>query len=131
MADGGNTFVGGHLDQIKEASSAFLTQSPWSLAVVLFIAGTLLYSQAATAKALYPAAFALGVSPEAAIAAFAAVSALFVLPTYPTLIAAVEMDDTGSTRIGKFVFNHPFLIPGVLAIALCVTFGFLLSGIVL
>ena len=127
----GNTFVGGHLDQIKEASSAFLTQYPWSLAVVLFIAGTLLYSQAATAKALYPAAFALGVSPEAAIAAFAAVSALFVLPTYPTLIAAVEMDDTGSTRIGKFVFNHPFLIPGVLAIALCVTFGFLLSGIVL
>ena len=127
----GNTFVGGHLDQIKEASSAFLTQYPWSLAVVLFIAGTLLYSQAATAKALYPAAFALGVSPEAAIAAFAAVSALFVLPTYPTLITAVEMDDTGSTRIGKFVFNHPFLIPGVLAIALCVTFGFLLSGIVL
>ena len=127
----GNTFVGGHLDQIKEASSAFLTQYPWSLAVVLFIAGTLLYSQAATAKALYPAAFALGVSPEAAIAAFAAVSALFVLPTYPTLIAAVEMDDTGSTRIGKYVFNHPFLIPGVLAISLCVAFGFLLSGIVL
>lgn len=127
----GNTFVGGHLDEIKAASSAFLTEYPWSLAVILFIAGTLLYSQAATAKALYPAAIALGVSPEAAVAAFAAVSALFVLPTYPTLIAAVQMDDTGSTRIGKLVFNHPFLIPGVLAISLSVLFGFLLSSIVL
>lgn len=127
----GNTFVGGHLDEIKSASSDFLTQYPWSLAVILFIAGTLLYSQAATAKALYPAAIALGVSPEAAIAAFAAVSALFVLPTYPTLLAAVQMDDTGSTRIGKFVFNHPFLIPGVLAISLSVIFGFLLSAVVL
>lgn len=127
----GNTFVGGHLDEIKAASSAFLTEHPWSLAVILFIAGTLLYSQAATAKALYPAAIALGVSPEAAVAAFAAVSALFVLPTYPTLIAAVQMDDTGSTRIGKLVFNHPFLIPGVLAISLSVLFGFLLSSLVL
>jgi anaerobic C4-dicarboxylate transporter DcuA len=54
----------------------------------------------------------LGVTPLTAIASFAAVSALFVLPTYPTLLAAVEMDDTGSTRIGKYVFNHAFLILG-------------------
>ena len=123
----GNTFVEGHIDQIKAVSAEFLQQYPWSLAVILF----LLYSQAATAKALYPTALLLGVSPEAAIAAFAAVSALFILPTYPTLIAAVEMDDTGSTRIGKYVFNHPFLVPGVIAIALSVFFGFLMAGAVL
>lgn len=127
----GNTFVSGHIDEIKDAASNLLNSYPWLLAVALFIAGTLLYSQAATAKALYPAALALGVSPEAAIASFAAVSALFVLPTYPTLLAAVEMDDTGSTRIGKLVFNHPFLIPGVIAIALSVIFGFVISGTVI
>ena len=127
----GNTIVEGHIDQIKAVSADFLQQYPWSLAVILFFASTLLYSQAATAKALYPTALLLGVSPEAAIAAFAAVSALFILPTYPTLIAAVEMDDTGSTRIGKYVFNHPFLIPGVIAITLAVTFGFLMAGLVL
>ena len=127
----GNTFVEGHIDEIKAVSSEFLQQYPWSLAVILFFASTLLYSQAATAKALYPTALLLGVSPEAAIAAFAAVSALFILPTYPTLIAAVEMDDTGSTRIGKYVFNHPFLIPGVLAISLSVFFGFVMAGAVL
>ena len=127
----GNTFVGAHIEGIKAASADLLHSYPWMLAVVLFIAATLLYSQAATAKALYPAAFALGVSPIAAIASFAAVSALFVLPTYPTLLAAVEMDDTGSTRIGKFVFNHPFLLPGVIAISLSVLFGFLWAGVVL
>ena len=66
----GNTFVEGHIDQIKAVSAEFLQQYPWSLAVILFFASTLLYSQAATAKALYPTAILLGVSPEAAIAAF-------------------------------------------------------------
>ncbi|AWX16082.1 C4-dicarboxylate ABC transporter [Mergibacter septicus] len=127
----GNTFVGGHIEEIKQASSTLLNDYPWMLAVVLFFASTLLYSQAATAKALYPAAIALGVSPLSAIAAFAAVSALFVLPTYPTLLAAVEMDDTGSTRIGKFVFNHSFILPGLIAIVLSVGLGFLWGGIVL
>ena len=92
----------------------------------------LLYSQAATAKAITPVAIAaLGISAAnpgdsyMLVASFAAVSALFVLPTYPTLLGAVQMDDTGSTRIGKWVFNHAFLIPGVLAIAFSVALGFL------
>ncbi|MGL4679755.1 MAG: anaerobic C4-dicarboxylate transporter, partial [Plesiomonas shigelloides] len=123
----GDTFVAAHLDGIKETASSILNQYPWMLAVVLFFAAMLLYSQAATAKALLPAALALGVAPVTAIASFAAVSALFVLPTYPTLLAAVEMDDTGSTRIGKAVFNHPFMIPGVLCIGLSVLFGFLVG----
>ena len=78
-----------------------------------------------------PAALALGVSPTAAVAAFAAVSALFVLPTYPSLIAAVEFDDTGSTRVGKYVFDHPFLIPGTCTITFAVAFGFLFGGMIL
>lgn len=65
------------------------------------------------------------------VASFAAVSALFVLPTYPTLLGAVQMDDTGSTRIGRFVFNHSFLIPGVLAIVLAVALGFVIAPLVL
>ena len=56
---------------------------------------------------------------------------LFVLPTYPTLLGAVQMDDTGSTRIGKLVFNHPFFIPGVLAIAISVALGFLVAPLML
>ena len=55
----------------------------------------------------------------------------FFIVRIPTLLAAVEMDDTGSTRIGKYVFNHAFLIPGVVAITLCVILGFIIGGIVL
>ncbi|MDR2081203.1 MAG: anaerobic C4-dicarboxylate transporter [Campylobacteraceae bacterium] len=125
----GSTFVSGNIEGIKDFSGNLLQQYPWLLAVVLFFASTLLYSQAATARALIPTAILLGVEPVTMIASFAAVSALFVLPTYPTLLAAVQMDDTGSTRIGKYVFNHPFLFPGVLNIAIAVALGFLVAPV--
>lgn len=127
----GNVFVQNNIDLIKAFSSDILDYYPWLLAVALFFASMLLYSQAATTKALIPAAIALGVTPVSLIASFAAVSALFVLPTYPTLIAAVEMDDTGSTRIGKYVFNHPFMIPGVVTLFIAVLLGYVWGEVLL
>ena len=127
----GTTFVTAHEGDITDAAGDLLTSQPWTLAVVLFFASALLYSQAATTKALLPTALAIGVSPLAAIAAFPAVSALFVLPTYPTLLAAVEMDDTGTTQIGKYVFNHPFLLPGIINITIAVALGFLFGSLIL
>ncbi|MBZ8177784.1 anaerobic C4-dicarboxylate transporter [Corynebacterium poyangense] len=127
----GTTIINAHLKDIEHFSSGVLQRWPWMLAIVLFFAAALLYSQAATAKALIPAALAIGVSPLTALAAFPAVSALFILPTYPTLLAAVEMDDTGSTQIGSYVFNHPFLIPGALNIAISVALCYLFGGIIL
>ena len=128
----GNTFVEGHTDSIKELASNLVKSYPALLAVAFFFASTLLYSQAATAKAITPVVIAaLGISVAnpgdsyMLVASFAAVSALFVLPTYPTLLGAVQMDDTGSTRIGKYIFNHAFFLPGVLAIAFSVALGFL------
>ncbi|GCF91759.1 anaerobic C4-dicarboxylate transporter [Shewanella sp. M-Br] len=127
----GDTLVSNHIEEIKDLAGTLLKSQPWLLSVTLFFASMLLYSQGATTKALMPAALAIGVSPLTAVASFAAVSALFVLPTYPTLLAAVEMDDTGSTRIGKAVFNHPFLVPGVVTIATSVALAFLFGGMML
>lgn len=128
----GNTFVGGYTEEIKGLAGEWVTKIPALLALIFFLAATLLYSQAATAKAITPVAVAaLGITaanPGDAymlVASFAAVSALFVLPTYPTLLGAVQMDDTGSTRIGRYIFNHAFLVPGVLAIVFSVALGFL------
>ncbi|CAM2922527.1 anaerobic C4-dicarboxylate transporter [Helicobacter burdigaliensis] len=128
----GNTFVAGHEAAIKEIAGDWVKQTPAMLAVAFFFASMLLYSQAATAKAITPVIVsALGISAVnpgdsyMLVACFAAVSALFVLPTYPTLLGAVQMDDTGTTRIGKFIFNHAFFIPGVLAIVIAVALGFL------
>ncbi len=127
----GDTFITNHMNDIKQFASSVLMAKPWLLSVTLFFGSMLLYSQAVTTRTLIPSALALGVSPIAALASFSAVSALFVLPTYPTLVAAVEMDDTGSTRIGKYVFNHPFLIPGVVTLIVSVTLGFLLGKAVI
>lgn len=127
----GTTFVNHHVDGLKLLVGDLLSDYPWTLAVMLFFASMLLYSQAATAKVLFPVALAIGVSPSALVACFGAVSVMFVLPTYPTLIAAVEMDDTGSTRIGKYVFNHPFIVPGVTTIVTSVIFGFIFTSVIL
>ncbi|AJI93771.1 anaerobic C4-dicarboxylate transporter dcuA [Yersinia ruckeri] len=127
----GDTFVQHNLVWIKETAGGLIQAHSWLLAVIFFFCSALLYSQAATAKALMPMAMALNVTPLAAIASFAAVSGLFILPTYPTLVAAVQMDDTGTTRIGRFVFNHPFFIPGTIGVALAVVFGFVMGGLVL
>lgn len=133
----GDTFVSGHTKEIKDFASQTISQYPALLAVVFFLAAMLLYSQAATAKAITPTVVAaLGItaaSPDNSymlVACFAAVSALFVLPTYPTLLGAVQMDDTGTTHIGKWVFNHSFFIPGVLAIFFSVALGFAVCGLV-
>jgi anaerobic C4-dicarboxylate transporter DcuA len=131
----GDTFVSNHVTEIKSIASTTVAQYPALLAVVFFVASMFLYSQAATAKAITPSIVAaLGITAAnpgdsyMLVASFAAVSALFVLPTYPTLLGAVQMDYTGTTRIGKYVFNHAFFIPGVLAIVVSVALGFLVCG---
>ncbi|AQQ59644.1 C4-dicarboxylate ABC transporter [Helicobacter bilis] len=134
----GNTFVDGYKTEIGELAGKLVNPKeggyPALLAVALFFASMLLYSQAATAKAIMPVVIAaLGITATNAdsayilVASFAAVSALFVLPTYPTLLGAVQMDDTGSTRIGKFVFNHSFILPGIIAIVFAVALGFVVA----
>lgn len=141
----GSSFVDAHKEEIGVFANNMVSSYPFLLSVAFFFASMLLYSQAATAKALVPTIIvALGMgsigdggaiiaSSEGVqkayiiLASFPAVSALFVLPTYPTLLGAVQMDDTGSTKIGRFVFNHSFFLPGVLAITLCVAFGFVIS----
>jgi anaerobic C4-dicarboxylate transporter DcuA len=125
----GDTFLSSHIVEIKEFSSKILEQYPWMLAITLFLASMLLYSQGAITTALMPTALVIGVSPLTAVASFVAVSALFVLPTYPTLLAVVEVDDTGSTRIGKYVCNHAFFISGVVTITTAVSLGFVFGGL--
>lgn len=134
----GDTFVKAHINEIKDIAGTVISQYPYMLAIGLALASALLYSQAATAKALIPAVIlALGITAQnpdqlyVVVASFAAVSALFILPTYPTLLGAVQMDDTGTTKIGNYIFNHSFMIPGVLALTFSVGLGFILAPIMM
>ena len=125
----GTTFMTNHQEWIGKVAGDTLAGKPWLFAIVIVVASSLLYSQAASTKALFPVALAIGVSPATVVACFPATSALFILPNYPTLIAAVDLDDTGSTKLGHRIFDHPFLIPGLMATGLSVVFGFGLSSL--
>ncbi|TDQ59757.1 anaerobic C4-dicarboxylate transporter DcuA [Mesocricetibacter intestinalis] len=127
----GTTFVDAHMADIKAVAGNVLTTYPMLLALVLFGTCALLYSQGSTTPLIIPLALALGVPHWAILASFVAVTGVFVLPTYPTSLAAMEMDTTGSTRIGKYVLNHPFMLPGLCGVIAGVIFGFLWSPIVL
>ena len=65
----------------------------------------------------------MGVAPAILVACFPATASLFILPNYPTLLAAVELDDTGSTRLGRHIIDHPFLLPGLASVLLSMLFA--------
>ena len=75
-------------------------------------------------------AVALGVPTWAILASYVAVTGVFVLPTYPTSLAAMEFDTTGTTRVGKYVLNHPFMLPGLGGIIAGVAFGFIIAPMI-
>lgn len=93
------------------------------LAIIIMAASCFLYSQAASTKILFPAALSMGIAPAILVACFPATSSLFILPNYPTLLAAVEMDDTGYTRLGRHIIDHPFLLPGLASVLLSMLFA--------
>lgn len=121
----GITFVDAHLGDIKVIAGDVLRSYPMLLAPVLFLTCALLYSQGSTTPLIIPLAVALGVPNWAILGSFIAVTGIFLLPTYPTSLAAMEMDTTGTTRVGKYVLNHPFMLPALIGVIAGVGFGFL------
>jgi anaerobic C4-dicarboxylate transporter DcuA len=126
----GDTFINANREAIIGGLSAMATAAPWSFAFGLFFASVLLYSQAATARALMPLGLSLGIWPMLLIGMFPAVNGYFLIPNYGTIIAAINFDRSGTTRIGKYVINHSFLIPGLISTALAVAIGLLIGGII-
>ena len=125
----GDTFINGNIAELKDAIEGIITQMPWLFGLALFVMSILLYSQAATIRAIAPLGIALGISPMMLIALFPAVNGYFFIPNYPTIIAAINFDQTGSTRIGKWILNHSFMMPGLITTAVSLGVGLLLIQI--
>lgn len=102
---------------------------PWTFAIAIFLMAMFMFSQAATTRTMMPLGITLGIAHPSLIAMFPAVNADFVLPGYPTLLAAINFDRTGTTKIGKYVINHSFMRPGIVAISVAIATGFLLAKI--
>jgi len=126
----GSSFFEGNRLMIVNSISGVVQQHPWVFAVGLFALSILLSSQAATVVTLMPAAVAMGMGAPAMIAMFPAVNGYFFLPTYATLLAAISFDQTGTTRIGKYILNHSFMLPGMVATVSSVGIGFVLTKLI-
>ena len=122
----GDTFIAGNLEQLKGSIEQVVQSMPWLLGVALFVMSILLYSQAATIRAVVPLGIALGISPLLLIALFPAVNGYFFIPNYPTVVAAINFDRTGTTRIGKYILNHSFMMPGLVSTIVAILVGLLL-----
>ncbi len=122
----GDTFINGNLAQLTGSIESVVTEMPWLFGVALFVMSILLYSQAATVRAIMPLGIALGLNPMLLIALFPAVNGYFFIPNYPTVVAAINFDRTGTTKIGKYILNHSFMMPGMVATVVAIVVGILL-----
>jgi len=123
----GDSFIAANQDVIVPAISHMSERAPWTFALGLFGASVLLYSQAATTRALMPLGIALGIPPQFLIAMFPSVNGYFFIPTYGSLIAAINFDLSGTTKIGTYVLNHSFMIPGLVATIVSVFTGLVIA----
>lgn len=121
----GDTFFNGNLEFFKTHIADVVTQYPFLFSVALFFMSIMLFSQAATVRTLYPLGVGLGLPPFALVAMFPAVNGYFFLPTYPTEVAAINFDRTGTTRIGRFVVNHSFQLSGFITTFVSIGIGYL------
>jgi anaerobic C4-dicarboxylate transporter DcuA len=116
---------------IKDTLGELVNKFPWLFALALFMLSILLFSQAATTKALMPLGLTLGLSPAFLLGIFPAVNGHFFIPGYPTLLTAIQFDRTGTTKIGKYVLNHSFMLPGIVTTVASVIAGLLLQLVLL
>ena len=126
-----SSFMDHNFVLIKDALGELVNKYPWLFALALFTLSILLFSQAATTKALMPLGLTLGLSPAYLLGIFPAVNGHFFIPGYPTLLTAIQFDRTGSTRIGKYVLNHSFMLPGLVTTVASVIAGLLIQMVVL
>ena len=127
----GDSFFDAHDALLKGSISELVQSAPWAFAIALFILSVMVNSQGATTSTLMPLGVALGLPAASLVAMFPAVNGYFFVPNYGPIIAAIDFDSTGTTRIGKYVFNHSFMLPGLMSIVFSVVAGFVFSSILL
>ncbi|EAH5545736.1 anaerobic C4-dicarboxylate transporter [Campylobacter upsaliensis] len=123
MAD---TMFAVHTPMMKAALGDVVKEHPWTYAIMLLLISKFVNSQAAAIAAFVPLALGIGVEPGIVVAFAAACYGYYILPTYPSDLATIQFDRSGTTRIGKFVINHSFIMPGLIGVSSSCVFGYLL-----
>lgn len=127
----GDTLMQAHITEVKDLVKGLVETAPWAFAFALFVLSVLVNSQGATVATLFPLGIALGIPAPVLIGVFVAVNGYFFVPNYGPIIASIDFDTTGTTKIGKYIFNHSFMLPGLLSMTFCLVFGLALSNVLL
>ncbi len=127
----GSSFFEGNRTAIVGGISQLVGSHPWAFGAGLFILSSMLFSAAATVAILIPIGLAVGLRPYLLVAFYPAANSVFFFPTYGTLLAAVSFDQTGTTKIGKFLLNHSFMLPGLVTVISAVVVAVLLGSVLL
>jgi len=125
----GSSFFEGNRSVIVSGISGLIQHYPSTFAAGLFVLSTMLFSAAATVVILVPVGLALGLKPMLLVALYPAANSVFFLPTYGTLLAAVSFDQTGTTKIGKYLLNHSFMLPGMVTVVTAIVIALSLTAI--
>ncbi len=118
-----DTFFGSYRDEMEVITESFVTKAPWMFAFALFFVSVFINSQGATTLLVMPIGFELGIPPAILLGIFPAVYGYFFIPNYPSDIAAINFDRSGTTKIGKYLLNHSFMAPGLIGVIVACLVG--------
>ena len=124
MAD---TYFGNYMPQIQDMLDDIVTKYPWSIALVFFAVSVLINSQGAVVVAMLPLAYKLGIPGVVLLGVLPSVYGYFFIPNYPSDIATVNFDRSGTTVIGKYLLNHSFMMPGLICVTVSTIVAYLLT----
>ncbi|GIU49850.1 anaerobic C4-dicarboxylate transporter [Shewanella sp. KT0246] len=126
-----DTIISHHKSYLVSSLSDLVSAYPWSFAIAMFMASIFLKSQAAVLTIMFPLGFALGIPAPVLIGVIPACYAYFFFPFYPSDLAAISFDRSGTTNIGKYVLNHSFIIPGFIGVTTATVLGYFISTLVI
>ena len=125
-----DTYFSNYIAEIQMMLEGIVEQYPWSIAFVFFLVSVLINSQGAVVVAMLPLAYKLGIPGEVLLGVFPAVYGYFFIPNYPSDIATVNFDRSGTTVIGKYLLNHSFMLPGLVSVGVATLVGYALAMLV-
>ena len=124
-----DTYFSNYMNEMKVMLAGLVAQYPWSIAIVFFLVSVLINSQGAVVVAMLPLAYQLGIDGPVLLGVFPAVYGYFFIPNYPSDIATVNFDRSGTTVIGKYLLNHSFMMPGLISVFTATIVAYILSSI--
>ena len=124
-----DTFFGNYSEEMKTMLGGVVKSYPWAIAFVFFLVSVLINSQGAVVVAMVPLAYGLGIPGWVLLGVLPSVYGYFFIPNYPSDIATVNFDRSGTTKIGKYLLNHSFMMPGLISVTVSTIVAYLITNV--